>query len=277
MKIQGLDNKITIQEENQIIHIDKDCSIHIEYAMDATVCIEISANVELVETYVGTQNLTIQKTITVNQNCVLKRFVSNEMNQATLLLDEKVVCKRDSHVRCAYVDLASINETVKYTYQLVEPNAQVEVRYAGMAHLENKKAVDMTMHHLAPFTSATMDNYGVVREAGTLVIDGTGRIDRGMMQSSSHQVNKILVFDKTSKAQANPYLFIDEYDVKASHGASVGKIDEEHLYYLQSRGLNRYEAMHLVVYGYFIPVMEYIENESLKEEFSSSLMEKVGV
>lgn len=276
MNIQGVDTVFTIQED-QTIHIEESGSVHIEYVTSSKIDIYLTGNVEIIETYVGSEDIIIHKTIHVLPNSNILRFVSNEKTGGNLELDETVICQRDSTVRCAYVDLAAVSEKTKYTYQLIEQNAVVEVRYAGMAQANNKKTVDMTMHHLAPFTSATMDNYGVVREAGSLVIDGTGRIDRGMMQSSSHQVNKILVFDKASKAQANPNLFIDEYDVKASHGASVGKIDEEHLYYLQSRGLNRQEAMHLVVYGYFIPVMEYIENESLKEEFSSSLMEKVGV
>ena len=68
-----------------------------------------------------------------------------------------------------------------------------------------------------------------------------------------------------------------EYDVKASHGASVGKIDEDHLYYLMSRGLSKHDAMHLVTYGYFLPVLEFISVESLKERFSDVLKEKVGL
>ena len=57
-----------------------------------------------------------------------------------------------------------------------------------------------------------------------IIIDGVGRIYKGMSGSDTHQTNKIIVFDEGCKAQANPYLYIDEYDVKASHGASVGKI-----------------------------------------------------
>lgn len=95
----------------------------------------------------------------------------------------------------------------------------------------------MTLEHLAPHTYGDMDNYGIVKSKASLIIDGVGRIYKGMSGSDTHQTNKIIVFDEGCKAQANPYLYIDEYDVKASHGASVGKIDEDHLYYLMSRGL----------------------------------------
>ena len=62
-----------------------------------------------------------------------------------------------------------------------------------------------------------------------------------------------------------------------AYGASVGKIDEDHLYYLQSRGLSKQDAMHLVTYGYFLPVLEFISVDSLKERFSDVLKEKVGL
>lgn len=54
-------------------------------------------------------------------------------------------------------------------------------------------------------------------------------------------------------------------------------IDEDHLYYLMSRGLSKQDAMHLVTYGYFLPVLEFISVESLKERFSDVLKEKVGL
>ena len=120
-----------------------------------------------------------------------------------------------------------------------------------------------------------MDNYGVVKDEGKLVIDGIGTITKGQHGSASHQTNKIMVFDAKCVASANPYLYIDEYDVKASHAAGVGKMDEEHLYYLQSRGLSKKQAMHLITYGYLKPVIEVVDNEMLKERFEKALS-KVG-
>ena len=108
-----------------------------------------------------------------------------------------------------------------------------------------------------------------------MVIDGIGTITKGQHGSAAHQTNKIMVFDANCIASANPYLYIDEYDVKASHAAGVGKMDEDHLYYLQSRGLSKKQAMHLITYGYLKPVIEVIDNEMLKERFEEALS-KVG-
>ena len=70
-------------------------------------------------------------------------------------------------------------------------------------------------------------------------------------------------------------MYIDDYDVQASHAAAVGKMDEEHLYYLQSRGLTKKQAMQLITYGYLMPVVEVIDNDMIKKHFEQSLS-KVG-
>ena len=120
-----------------------------------------------------------------------------------------------------------------------------------------------------------MDNYGVAKDEAHLVIDGIGTITNGQNGSASHQTNKIIVFDPKCYASANPFLYIDEYDVQASHAAGVGKMDEEHLYYLQSRGLTKRQAMQLITYGYLMPVVEVVDNQMIKERFELALS-KVG-
>ena len=71
--------------------------------------------------------------------------------------------------------------------------------------------------------------------------------------------------DKTL-ANSIPSLKIDANDVKASHGATVGQIDEEHLFYLMARGLSRQEAEKLIVEGFFEPVINKVPSEELKEK-----------
>ena len=182
-----------------------------------------------------------------------------------------------ARVSCAYVELTDYTTLSKIKYRLLEEEASVKLRLASLSKEKENKHYEMTLEHLAPHTYGDMDNYGIVKSKASLIIDGVGRIYKGMSGSDTHQTNKIIVFDEGCKAQANPYLYIDEYDVKASHGASVGKIDEDHLYYLMSRGLSKQDAMHLVTYGYFLPVLEFISVESLKERFSDVLKEKVGL
>ena len=124
---------------------------------------------------------------------------------------------------------------------------------------KEKKHYKVHIKHNAPHTTGIMDNYGVAKDEAHLVIDGIGTITNGQNGSASHQTNKIIVFDPKCYASANPFLYIDEYDVQA----------------LQSRGLTKRQAMQLITYGYLMPVVEVVDNQMIKERFELALS-KVG-
>lgn len=272
-KIKIIDNKIIVDDAG---------SLQIIYLIDQTgnykIDLSIKGSLELVETYDFKVDAKFIKNIEILENSNILRYVDNQSNiEVKTNIVENVQIKRDSSVKCAYVELSNNSIDTNINYALIEENANATVRLAALARGEEKKHLTLSLVHEAPYTTGIMDNYGVVKNKANLIIDGIGTIKKGNRQSNSHQTNKIIVFDKGCNAKANPYLYIDEYDVKASHGASVGKIDEEHLYYLQSRGLSKEDAMHLVTYGYFIPVLEFIDNDELKELFNETLREKVGI
>ena len=271
-----------IEINNNKIIVNDASSLQIVYQIDQvgdySVDLEINGSLKLIETYNFKQDTTFIKNINVIKNSNVLRYIDN---QSTVNIKAKVIenvkVMQDSDVKCAYVELSNSNIEMEVNYSLVKENANANIRLATLAKEKEKKHVTISIVHEAPYTTGIMNNYGVTKNEASLVIDGIGRIQKGNHQSNSHQTNKIIVFDKLCKAKANPYLYIDEYDVKASHGASVGKIDEEHLYYLQSRGLTKETAMHLVTYGYFMPVLEFIDNDELKELFNEMLKEKVGI
>lgn len=274
------DNGVVVEDKKIIV---KDAtSLQIIYLIDQVgsydVDLTIEGELELIETYDFKVAASIVKNIKVLQNSNVLRYVDNQSSvHENIEIIENVTVARDGFVKCAYVELSNTSIDMFVNYALNGANANGIVRLASLAKGNEKKNLKFSLTHYAPYTTGIMDNYGVVKDASSLVIDGIGTIKKGNYQSNSHQTNKIIVFDEKCNAKANPYLYIDEYDVKASHGASVGKIDEDHLYYLQSRGLSKEEAMHLVTYGYFIPVMEFIDNTDLREMFNETLKEKVGI
>ena len=272
-EIEINDNMVIVKEASSL-QIDYLIDQDGEYQFNLTV----SGKLELIEMYDIKETATLIKDFKVLSDGDVLRYVDNQSSTAIKanVVENVSVC-RNANVRCAYVELSNNSIDLKIDYQLKEPEANVALRLASLAKNDEKKNITIAITHQAPYTTGTMDNYGVVKDSASLVIDGIGTIKKGNHQSNSHQTNKIIVFDENCVAKANPYLYIDEYDVKASHGASVGKIDENHLYYLQSRGLSKDAAMHLVTYGYFIPVLEFIENDELTEIFNQTLKEKVGL
>lgn len=273
--IKLIDHHLTIYEDAkiQIIYLLTKPG---QYHFDLTVQEYVKA--DLIEMYEATCSCSFDKKVTVKDSSLVTRYVENSSRCADCLdLKEVVDVCSNANINCAYVELADYSTFSQIKYHLLQEGATAHLRLASLSKEKETKKYEMTLEHLAPNTFGEMDNYGIVKSQATLIIDGIGRITKGQYQSSTHQTNKIIVFDDRCVAKVNPYLYIDEYDVKASHGASVGKIDEDHLYYLQSRGLSKQDAMHLVTYGYFLPVLEFITVDSLKERFSQVLKDKVGL
>lgn len=188
---------------------------------------------------------------------------------------EEIYLQSYANCQYGYSELSDDGFEGRYHFYLDGIEASAKVRTAILSKNQEKKHYEILIQHNQPMTYGQMDNYGVVKDMGRLVIDGIGTITKGQHGSSAHQTNKIMMFDESCQACANPYLYIDDYDVQASHAAAVGKMDEEHLYYLQSRGLTKKQAMQLITYGYLMPVVEVIDNEMIKKHFEQSLS-KVG-
>jgi len=253
------------------VHFVYDCNEKDDY------CVKYVLNkgviVDIIETRILNNGASLNKKVILNEESELHIFNENQShNNEEVYFDEDVKLLRNAKCEVGYSELASSSLKAKYHYELKEEGAQVQLRMAAMAN-DDKKSYEIEIGHYAPHTMGKMDNYGVVLGKGSLTIDGIGRITKGQYGSESHQTNKIIVFDELCNAKANPYLYIDEYDVKASHAAAVGKMDEEHLFYLQSRGLSKKQSMKLITYGYLRPVSEIIDNEMTKKRFEKMLSE----
>lgn len=161
----------------------------------------------------------------------------------------------NSKVEGYLADFTKEKESFNFIANLLERNAVMNWHLASLTAGSDSKKFDISVNHNSPSTFAKMDNYGVCKDEGKLVFSGISTIFNGSKGSKTHQNSKIMVFDKLSNGIAKPILKIDENDIEASHGAVVGKISDEHLFYLMSRGLSEEKAKILITYGYLKPIM----------------------
>ncbi len=124
-------------------------------------------------------------------------------------------------------------------------------------------------------TSAEIKNYAVVLKNGKLMIDAVGKIINGAKRSRSHQVSRALSFEEGQNTTILPELLIDENDVEASHAMSIGRVDENQLYYMMSRGLNMKECTMLISLGYLLPIADIIANEEMRKALREELERKI--
>ena len=133
---------------------------------------------------------------------------------------------------------------------------------------KGKEHIDFTtnMYHNAENTTNNVLVDGILKDESSSVYRGLIKIEKQAQKTNSYLANHILKLGEKTLANSIPSLKIDANDVKASHGATVGQIDEEHLFYLMARGLSRAEAEKLIVEGFFEPVIQKIPLEELREK-----------
>jgi len=128
--------------------------------------------------------------------------------------------------------------------------------------------IDFTtnVYHNAENTQNDILVDGILKDESSSVYRGLIKIPKEGQKTNSYLANHILKLGDKTLANSIPSLKIDANDVKASHGATVGQINEEHLFYLESRGLSRQEAEKLIVEGFFEPIIQKIPMEELREK-----------
>jgi Fe-S cluster assembly protein SufD len=131
--------------------------------------------------------------------------------------------------------------------------------------------------HRAPRTTSDLLFMGAVAERSHSVYSGLIRVRRGAVKSDAVQTNHNLVLDEGAHADSVPNLDIEENDVKCSHGSTVGPVDEDQRYYLESRGIEPERAEQLIVAGFFDSIADQVPLPGARELVGRSLAERSGV
>jgi Fe-S cluster assembly protein SufD len=98
------------------------------------------------------------------------------------------------------------------------------------------------------------------------VYEGVQDVGSDAWDTSSYQRENTLMLSDESEADASPKLIINNHDTEASHSATVGQIDQEDLFYMGSRGMGDEQARNMLVEGFFVPVLEEVEVDELRED-----------
>lgn len=130
--------------------------------------------------------------------------------------------------------------------------------------------------HIGSNSSSDILGRGVLTGKAHTVFWGNGQINARSLNSSTYQKQQALVLSRKARADAIPALIIDENEVAgAGHAATVGKLDEEQLFYLMARGLSRQQAINMLVMAFLAPVLDQIPVEDLRDELTHLMAEKV--
>ncbi len=192
------------------------------------------------------------------------------------VIEEQTYLQKGANLVLAYYHLHTRSAIHKLQYFLQGFESRIELITSSVT--SGIHHYDIECIHEVGLSSSYMENYAIVNEGADYLMQANGIIKQGSKGSKSHQSTRVLTSSDKQNSKVTPLLFIDENDVEASHAASVGQINEDHLYYLQTRGLSKSEAIGLLTLSYVLPILKVVEgDDEIKQKLSLEIEEKVGL
>jgi Fe-S cluster assembly protein SufD len=146
---------------------------------------------------------------------------------------------------------------------------------AFFGHDDQHFDVAARVWHKNEHTTADLVTRGVLDDEARSVYEGVQDVGREAWDTSSYQRENTLMLSDRSEADASPKLIINNHDTEASHSATVGQVDEEDLFYMTSRGVPDSLAKNMLVEGFFVPVLDEVEVEELREDLEAKIVERL--
>jgi len=130
--------------------------------------------------------------------------------------------------------------------------------------------------HLVDHTTSDLLIKGCLKDRARSIYQGLIQVAEGAQRTDAYQANRNLLLSDTARADSIPGLEILANDVRCTHGATIGTVDEEQMFYLMTRGLPRNQAQRLIVEGFFTPVLDRIPLESVRDQLRQVIQQKIG-
>jgi Fe-S cluster assembly protein SufD len=131
-------------------------------------------------------------------------------------------------------------------------------------------------HHKTGNTTSDLLFKNVLRDHAITNYAGMIKVEKNANGTNAYQANRNLVLDPTVKCDTKPILEIESNQLRCTHGATVGRLEDQHLFYLRARGLREEQAREVLLEAFLEPVLARIKVESVYKEFSSLIHQKVS-
>ena len=162
-----------------------------------------------------------------------------------------------------------------YDYAILGSNSRVDARGAGVFQNRNRNDIEMRMLHENGNSSSNILYKTIVGGKAHHLFTGNLHIPTGIQKIKADQMNRNITLSKSARAESIPKLEVFSDEVSTSHGATVGELGEDEIFFLNSRGLNLEEAKALLLSGFFQDVFEIVEKSEFTEALYENLMKKV--
>jgi Fe-S cluster assembly protein SufD len=182
---------------------------------------------------------------------------------------------RDSTVRSLAVNLGSAFARTQVESVLKGEGSFSEMLGLYFADSDQHFAQRTLQAHNAPHATSDLLYKGALKERSRSEYSGLIKVLEGAQGTDAYQANRNLLLSDDALARSIPQLEIEANEVRCTHGATVSPVEEEHLFYLMSRGIDRVTAQKLVVFGFFGDVLDRIRVPAVRDGLSRAISAKV--
>ena len=272
------DNAVIEESLQYIVISDKEQSLF----NHVTIQVGNNAKFNFIENYVNNQKddkapfSLVSEVVAHDGAKVNYSSITNQPGQKRGTILRRGLTYKDSLINW---NVAAMDEADVYhdnTTNILGDGSEANLKIVTLGVKEQKTYFNSEVVNQGLSSKGDILQHGVLLDRSHIVFNGVGFIVKGATGSNAYQSSRMLTLSSEAKADANPMLLIDENDVMAGHGASLGRIDEEQLYYLQSRGLTRKESSRLLVHGFLSPVISELTVDKIKELVTVLIDEKIN-
>lgn len=187
------------------------------------------------------------------------------------VVPETIVLGRDEELSVLFIALPGVSADVSLKVDLNGEGARFALNGVGISTADEKIRVHVELRHNVPGCSSSQLFKNLV--GGMALVDFYGRIivAQDAQKTEAYQANHNLLLSETARVNTKPQLEIYADDVKCSHGATIGKLNEDEQFYMRSRGISLAEARFLQMISFVSPVFELVPEETERERLRNEV------
>lgn len=222
--------------------------------------------------HVGVSEITVDEGANLHL-ATLQRWAGNVHHFGV----ERVRVARDAKFHWTFAGLGG--KLTKLDMEMHLDGPGTEAKFSGCYFGNETQHFDFHtfQNHVVGHSLSDLLFKGALRGRARTVYQGLIKVHKDAQRSDAYQANRNLILSDKARADSIPSLEIEANDVRCTHGATVGQVDDEQLFYLMARGLARAEAEQLIIEGFFEPVLERIPAESLRALVTQAVERKAAI
>ena len=190
-------------------------------------------------------------------------------------LPESIVVERDAKVEVVVLAMPGVSCDLKMDVRLAGEGAEANIFGAYVCGAQEKVRIAVDMHHDLPHCNSRQLFKGIAGGASKVDFYGKIIVAQDAQRTEAYQENHNILLSDGAKVDTKPQLEIYADDVKCSHGATIGRLNEDEQFYMRSRGITLEDAKVLQMISFIAPVLENITDESYRESLASQFEESI--